>query len=537
MKPLDLYFFYKKREKIRGSFFLNLLVDRVRKTILKVYKPYNYKFIDRVISFAKFLIVSLFYFICYMTTSMNSEFYQLIPYALYMGIGFFSVLSILVLTGRDNLNLHKDHYFRMLSEKRNTLVKEALNKRINYIFFNWIVPFTFFPFLYISLIDESYHVFYWINYTILLYFSTKLLSFLTQRIFFEYLKGAFILKEFLQILLTVIVLLTALVINISFLAIVDLLHINLDIRLLSIFWIVSILPFSLLQKNVYGKTINYSLTNRLISVKKKQSKHNRIRKPSRFAKILFGKNNFRNQLLNKDLIRFYRKEKPYFFSIVVHTIIAILYSLFLITSLRENGSITTVIVVDNIFFGIIISFIISYMYKFKDETWYSSEKQNIKLFHKIGYDKHEIYKVKLKLNYIVFSPIILGSVVVPVFFAFNVNIQSLLYILIRIPIQILYISLIIRYLILEDTKHPRIKAGDHLTSMGAVTMIALVIIVQIMGFTYGFISMDNYNHILSSIKNLEWHALVGILVLMIIIRVKYHFHEKKFFGNTEEKDD
>src|SRR5690554_1883888 len=124
MTDFNLFFYYKNRKKIRDDYLFESLFFKLKNFILLHYKEDNYKVVDNLIRISKLIIVSLFYLIVIFSINIKYESLHIIGYGVFVFFGFFIAL-ISISYNRDSLkNVEHDHYFRMLSENRNELLKQ-----------------------------------------------------------------------------------------------------------------------------------------------------------------------------------------------------------------------------------------------------------------------------------------------------------------------------------------------------------------------------------------------------------------------------
>lgn len=531
----DLYFFYYNRKKIRDSFFLDAFPKQLKEFILKNYIFEKYKFMDKLIIASKLILFSIFYFVIYKATSIPDEFAQVIPYTIYFFISFFGTLTLLDYNKKAIPDIEHDHYFRMIGDNRNDLVREVMNRRIMYSFTNWIIPFTLFPFIYASISGGFQYFALYFVFTVLFYLITKIIIFISQRILFDYVKGIVIVDTIVVFVFVMIILGFSLLLTIvpAFAATV-ILNSSIEIIVKLTVYSLLILILYYLSTKIYNSSLKYSLTNSVILKKKSRVKTNQIKNPNMFLQLLFGKNDFQNKLLAKDLITYYRKSKQEFVTMIIMGGASLIYSSMLVATMFSDDSILgSTMFIDNIFIVLVSIFFIMNLYRMKDTTWYSSEGLNLLIYSKMGFDKYQIYKEKLKLNYLILSPLVIAYIFLPLFFTFNMDSYTIGYILMRIPLLYLFFTNIIDYSIIQDVLNPRKNKYDIISGMGSLNLIILIIVIQGFGLSYVFLNIGSESFLFSGIKNLELITYFVLLFIMIILKLQNRFTSKKLIGKIE----
>ena len=534
-KDYELYFFYKNRQKLRDSLFLDMFPKGVKMILLQHYKIENYLLLDKLLAIFKTVIVSLFYFVLYKATYIPKDLALGLSFTILGVFTFFSTLFLLDYNKRTIPDIEHDHYFRMLGKHRNDLVKQVMRKRINYAFLNWMIPFTLFPFVYAGLLGDYRYILLYLIFIIIFYFITNITLFLTQRLLYDYIRGLAIINSitvfyFLAVIIGVSIGLTiGPTLLFSFINII-----YLEVVSNVITYVLILIVLYSIYNRVVKNALNYSLTNVLLLRKKSRMKRNQISNPNIFITIFYNKNDFQNKLLTKDLISFYRGAKDELWAILIYASMSIVYTVFLITTFLEfQNNIPSLMMIDNAFSVIISIFFILTLYRLKNITWYSSEGRNLLLYSKLNYDKYAVYKSKKKLNYIILSPIILFYIFVPIFFGINNDSSMIIYGLLRIPLLYLLFSNIIDYSILQDTLYPRKYHYQMVAGLGKINLITLIFMFQGIGLTYLLINANSISSFLGNFNNFSL-LIYGILyIFLLFLKVKYIYQSKKLVNIFE----
>ena len=534
-KKYDLYFYYNNRKKIRDSFFLDTFPKFVKETILSKYSFGKYKSIDRLIVVSKLILISLFYFVLYKATYITDEISLVIPYAPFGLISFFSSMFLLEYNKRGIVDIEHDHYFRLLGDNRNSLLKEVMKRRINYAFLNWLIPLTVFPFIYASFVGGYEYIVFYLVFVAVFYLVTIIIVFVSQRLLFDYLKEMVVIDSIIEILF--LGLLFSISIGLTVLPTIVLHLIQLyTVEVLMNVLIYASIIIALYYANlkVQQSTINYSLSNAIIQGKKSRVKVNQIQTPNAFLSLFKGNNDFQNKLLVKDLVSYYRKDKKELFTMIIWGIMSAIYSGMMISSLTSNDSVfLDNMMIDNLFVVMVSTFYIITLYRLKDSTWYSSEGSNLLMFSKFGYDKYSILKSKLKLNYIILSPFIVIYMLAPLFLTFTMDVDSVIYTLLRIPVLYLYFTNIVDYSLIEDSFNPRKTKYDVVSGMGVINLIALIVIVQGFGLTYILMNTSGDNALLNNVHNIEGIIYLLVLLTMVLVKGRFMLKRRKLKGVYE----
>lgn len=530
----DYYFFYYNRKKIRDSFFLDVFPLFVKKIILKHYTVDQYNLMDKIVIISKILLFSLIYFIIYKATYVNEEAALVIPYTVLGLVALFSLFSLLSYSKQTIPDIEHNHYYRMLGDNRNDLVKNVMYKRNIYAFTNWIVPLTLFPFVYAAIvIGYEYIVFYFII-IVLFFYILNIVVFLSQRILFDYLKKMVIIDTVVLFLIMGFISLSTLFLVVGPTSLISLISIvPIEVLINVLVYSVMIVGFHKLNLKVMKSTINYSITSTIVLTKKSRTKRNQMIEPNRFIKFFYTNDNFRNKMINKDFITYYRKDKKEFFVVIILMVSAIVYSLFIgASSNAKEADLLRTIILDVNFNFIICLIFINNLFKQKDITWYSSEGRNILFYSRLGYDKYQVLKAKLKINYILNGIYLFFYMIVPVFFIFTTNLEGAIYMGLRVIVIYLLYSNIIDYFLTEDATNPRAYKYDQLAGMGKFNMMTLIAMGSgVIAFVY-FKSTDETS-LISTVPNLGFIVMGVVIGILTIIKIINIMKQQKFKGIFE----
>jgi hypothetical protein len=533
-QTFKLFFYYKNRKKIRDSFFLENFPPYVKTTILKHYSIENHKLIDFLVVLTKLFLFSLAYFIIYKATYITSDASQIVAFSLLTFVIFWATLSLFSLNKQSLPGVEHDHYFRMLGQHRNDLLKQVMYKRNKYAFLNWIFPITFFPFFYISILSGWEFIVFYLLMMVFGFFVVNIMLFLSQRLLFDYLKNIVIIDTLVVFfLMGIAVFISIMLYLIPIWLFPDIGIVWLEIGSGILYFLVSIFLLSKLNSWIMKNTINYSITSSIILSKKSRAKTNRLKDPGFFISLFYRKDNFRNALITKDLLTYYRKDKRELFVMIVMMLMAIMYSFFNGSTINaQEFDILDSVALDTILNFMIVIFFVLNVYKMNDTTWYSSEGKNLQMYKKLGYDKYQIYKAKSKVNYIINGIYITLYIFVPFLFIFNSNFEGIIYLVLRALILYLLYTNIIDYFLLEDTFNPRVKRYDIVAGMGRFNMI---LIIGMISFAISYISIAAQNGalFLENIPFLGYIILTTILTILLVIKTRNNFKEKKLIGMFE----
>lgn len=528
MSNFNLFFYYKNRSKIRNSFLLESISARLKEIILFHYREDNYKYIDNLIRIVKFFVFSLVYLIMIISVDFNYDSLHMIGYVVFAFFGFFIALVSLSYNRESLKNVEHDHYFRMLSENRNELLKQITFRRVNYGFFNWLIPFSF-PLFFFAAIFTSFHfIIQYIVLLVLYYLFIFVFIFATQKLIFKYLKKTIIIGDILIYLFSVLIVGFPIVLHFLMLMLAGLFD-NYIGALLIYSSLSVLLIFALwsLRTLVYKTTYNYSITNTLLVGYKKNYKGNKLKKPSLFIKLFYGKDDFSNVLLTKDLLSFYRKDKRETFSLIFVSVLSFVYSGFLISSLQTDDSIVSIFPVDNIILSMIMIFFVITNYRYKEMNWYSSEDRNLELFKRLKHEPIKIYKSKLKLNSILLLPMILIYAISPLFFILTFSDSGMIYSFIRIVFVVMYALILLEYPLINDARKTIVKKYKDVLFMGAGDLSMFIFFVQGIGLTV-LLTYISTIAMVSQYPYVYWIVIGLLFAMMIIMKIRFLIIRRSF---------
>ena len=528
MPNFDLFFYYKNRFKIRNSFFLESLSPKLKTLILFHYREDNFKLIDNLIRFFKFLLFSVIYLVLIISIDFNYESLHIIGYVVFSFIGFFIALMMLSYNRESLKDVEHDHYFRMLSENRNELLKQIALRRINYGFLNWLIPVSFPLFLYAAIFTSFHFIVQYIVLITLYYLFLFIMIFATQKLLFKFLKKTIIIGDILIYIFSILIvgcpiILHFLMLMISFLFESDfsvmLVYLTLSIFLIFILWYLKIL--------IYKTTYNYSVTHTLLLGNNKNYNGNKLKNPPFFIKLFLSKDNFSNLILTKDLLSFYRKDKRETFSLLFLIVMSFMYSFFVITSLTNEEAIQSVIPVDNTFLTVIMILFVIANYRYKEINWLSSEGKNLELFKKLEYEPLSLYKSKLKLNSIILLPMILIYVVSPLFFIFSYNYAGMMYAFIRVVFIFTYALIILEYPLISDARKTLIKKYKNKLFMRVSDLVMFIFFIQGVGLSF-FLTFVFEKLSILEYSYLYWIFIVVMFLVMVISKIRFLYIRRSF---------
>jgi hypothetical protein len=436
-------------------------------------------------------------------------------------VSFFTMLILFSYNKQTVENIEYDHYFRMLGDNRNDFLKEVIKRRNIYAFTNWVVPLTSFPILYSNISDGFKGMFIYSIGILIFFFIINILSFVSQRLMFEYVKRVFILEPFVIYILTILsTVMTLLFIFVPMILINSVTSISLQIVLYFITYIAILVALFICSRIVMKKAIHYSVTNVIIHKKKTRIKKNGILYPSLFVRLFSGKDEFNNVIVNKDVISYFRRDKGGYFYTIIMMISTLFYSLFNISTITDGTTnLLDYLLIDTILNYVICFFLVSSLYQMRKHTWFSSEGKNIRMYYRLGYDKYSLFKAKQKVNYILNGVYLIPYIVIPLFFVFSVNIEGIIYILLRAMILILLYTTIINHFLVSDATNPNIHDYDPVAGMGRVNMMMLLGMFSV-GILFLALSGNEETSWISEIPYLGYFVMLFVLTILLIIKMK-----------------
>lgn len=510
----DLFFYYKKREKIRSNFLLTYLLPKLKFTILNNYKSDNYKDIDLYLLGIRTLLTSLIYFIIIKATYASVETVQFFTYFFLFILMFFGTLALIGKISSGLQVLEKNHYYRMIGDRRNELLREELTSRINLVVIRVIFPFTFFLYIYLSIKVNYLIIFQYLFGIAIFYYSLRIFLFLMQYFYFVVLKKVEFLKGMFAAFSTFFI------IGFSFFCVYVPSFLEYSINNSYLFLLVYILIelviiFLLIKisKKAYKRSYSYSVTHVLIQKKEIKVKRNFIERPSKLIKFFIRKNTIVNSIFKKDHLQMRRRDKKEFYGMVFFVYIG-LYQIFTILALIEEDGILTSIFIDVSILTITLILYYLNFAKLKNAVFYSSEWENLKTYHTLGYDKYSIYKAKEKMCYLLSFLPILTVIIVPMLPMFLYGTSEIIWVFIRIPYIILTVLLIIDYHLLQDVRYVRTSTIDPIRGMGVWNVLTLLFFINgvMNGFVVNLFMKEN-----SIFLGNEYLLIVYYCILLLIL--------------------
>lgn len=532
MQDFNLYFYYKNRNKIRNSFFLESFSAKLKPFLLFHYREDNFKWIDNLIRMTKFLVFSIIYLIIILSTDFDYESLHMIAYVVFASIGFFIALFSLSYNRESLKEIEHDHYFRMLSENRNELIKQIIVRRINYGFLNWLIPLSFPLFICAALFTSFHFIIQYIVLLALYYLSLYIFIFITQKLLFNFLKRTVLISDIFIYIFSVLIVGFPIILHVFMIIISDRIANYLN-ALLMYASLSAFILFALwnLKLFIYKKTLSYSITHTLLVGTRKIYKENQLKKPHVFIRMFYGKDEFSNLILTKDLLSFYRKDKREVFSLIFVSLFSVAYAGFLITTIQTVESMISIISIDNIFLSVIMIFFVMAHYRYQAINWFSSEGRNLELFRKLKHKPISLYHSKLKLNSIVLLPMILVYAILPLIFIMTYDSSKIAYVILRILFILTYANILLEYPLINDTRKTLIKKYKDKLFMRAVDLNLVIFFVQGIGLSL-LLNYISVNTIISQYPYI--YVIVLGLIFVFMILTKIHFiHMRRMIQRKE----
>ncbi len=530
MTDFSLFFYYKNRNKIRNSSLLESISVKLKTIILLHYKEKNYKRIDNLVRLIKLLAFALIYFVIIISIDLNYDSLHLYGYGVFAFAGFFIALLLLSYNRTAFLNLDKDHYFRMLSENRNALLRQITLKRINYGFLNWLIPLSLPLFFYASIYTGFQ---FFITYSVMLglyYLFLYLIVFSTQKLMFKHLKKTVIIGDVIIYLFSLLIVGLSIGSHVLMLAISTKFEDNVNPLITYSILSVIILAFLVfLVRYIKRISFKYSITNAIKNTNMHKYKMNRLKKPPFIIRLFYGKDDFSNVILTKDLLSFYRRDKRETFTLIIITLLSLFYSGFVVSSLQDKESILSIIAADNVFLTVIMIIFVIALYRYKNVNWYSSEGVNHELFRRLNYRPLKLYKSKVKLNFLILMPMILLYAIAPLFFVFTYSYSGVAYALIRVFLIAIYAFTILEYVLISDARKTIVKSQNNSVFMDPMDLSMFIFFVQGVGLT-AILTILPEKPFFSGLSFIYW-IILGLVVLGIcILQIRFYLIRKSFTG-------
>lgn len=528
MPDFNLFFYYKNRSKIRNNYLLESFSAKLKNYILLHYREDNYKYIDYLIRIVKFFVFSIIYLILIFSTSFDYDSLHMIGYSVFAFMGFFIALFSLSYNRESLKNVEHDHYFRMLSENRNELLKQMTFRRLNYGFFNWLIPFSLPLFLYAAIFTSFHFMIQYIVLLVLYYLFLFILVFATQKILFKFLRRTVFIGDILIYVFSILIVGFPIILHILMLLIAELFghYINTLFIYSSASGLVIFALWSL-KIFIYKTSFNYSATHTLLVGDKKNFKGNKVKQPNFLIRLFYGKDDFSNVILTKDLLSFYRKDRRETFSLLFISVISLVYSGFIISSLQTGDFIISIIPVDNIFLSVIMIFFVITNYRYKDMNWYSGEGRNLELFRRLEHEPLKVYKSKVKLNSIILLPMIVLYAIPPLFFMLTYSYSGMIYALIRIVFIMMYALVLLEYPLINDAKKTIIKKYKDILFMRAGDLSMFIFFIQGIGLTV-LLTYISEKTLFSEYSYIFWLVIGILFTWMILVKIRFLFIRRSF---------
>ncbi len=528
MTDFNLYFYYKNRSKIRNNYLLESFSAKLKSYILLHYREDNYKYIDYIIRIVKFFVFSVVYLILILSTSFDYDSLYIISYSVFGFMGFFIALVTLSYNRETLKNVEHDHYFRMLSENRNELLKQISLRRVNSAFFNWLIPFSLPLFLYSAIFTSFHFIVQYIFSMFIYYLVLFIFVFATQKTLFKVLRRTVFIGDMLIYFFSILVIGIPIILHIFILILSEIFGNQINPLLIhSLVSVIFIFVLWILKTFVYKSSFKYSATHTLLVGDKLIFKRNKVKQPNLFIRLFYGKDDFSNVLLTKDLLSFYRRDRRETFYIVFTSFISLVYSFFIVFTLQSGDSIISIIPLDNVFLSVIMIFFVITNYRYKDINWYSSEGLNLGLFKRLKYEPLKIYQVKVKFNSIILLPMILLYAISPLFLVFTINYQGVIYVLIRFIVIMLYALILLEYPLINDAKKTIIKKYKDLLFMRAGDLAMFIFFIQGIGLSV-LLTYLSENTLFTEYSYVFWFV-IGVLILsMVLVKVRFLYIRRSF---------
>lgn len=519
-KEFKLLFYYESRNRIRNSFFLDY-IKKLKAIVLNNYTLHNYSNINNGLTLLRTLIINAIYFIIYKATYAKEEVGQTAFVLILMVFLFFAGLMLLQQNKEVQDNIHKNHYYRMLGKDRNKLLKAVMTNRINRYTFNAVMPFTIGLALFTGLTSSMNFFIAYIAILFLFRYLFQVVLFLTQRLFFEHLR----VVPFVYGILTMVITSLSLIVIVAISVFPFLLESRLTVPIH--YYIVYILIEAiiiflayLLEKNIKKHTMNYSITNVIVNTRDKKKRINRIEQPHRIFKWYLTTDSFLNALFLKDVYSLLREKKSYLISTITSLLMFLFYQFFIVVTFFENAETNTNFFVDVLITGILLLFFMSNFFSLKNNTFYSSEWEQLRHYRILGYDKYDIYRAKKRTNYYIMYFFFAIATIPSIGGIFTFEINIIIQCILRTIYCYLIYTFVIDYHLLQDVKNKRKLMIDPLRGIGTFNFtVALMVIFTIAPLFLTF-----------KIPNLELPLAIIMVTTLAILKLNTKRQESKLKG-------
>jgi len=526
VKLFDRYFFYQAREDIKNSFLLESLSKRFKTWILNRYSVKNYKTINAYLALLKTLLFSAIYGLIFLSLEVSADFLLGLTYALFFVVGGFMSLIILSLSRQAIDGIEHDHFFRVLAKNRQSLIKRVLVKRLNKGFFLWFIPLTFMPVLVTSLSGSLVMILHYPFILITFYLVLYSTIFLTQKLYFHTLRNHPIISDISLYCFSGLTLILSFGVQLLLMGLSTLVRASYEILVYIGPLIFYIGVLWLIKGLVYKHTLNYSFTHTVIMKQRAYVKSNKIQKPYKVLKLFTKKHKVLQQILMKDLLSFYRKDKREFFSLLTTSLMSVVYSGFIISALSQSEGLLSVFIGDNVLLIMIMIFTVFYLYRFKAITWVSSEDKYLTFYQTFDVDHASLYKVKVSLNQILLMPALLIYGALPFIFSLWQG-ELLPYTSLRLIVIVLYALVMIKYPLIRDA----LKIHEKRTNSFFAAQDLVVIILLIQGaLLFGLVFISGQ----LGIESVGVYSIIGLFIVALMIENFHIRHLEKRLKRTGE---
>lgn len=531
----DLLFYYKAREKLRNNHLLSLTSPKLHDYILGKYTKSNYKLINNIFIAAKILIFTLIYSIIIFTTEFNKDSLLTNSLGLFFFFSYFVALLMITSNKESLKNIEHDHYFRMLAENRNELIRISTTKTINYSILNWLMPLTMPLFIITALTSDLMYFAYYLGLLLKFYLLLYIVVFGSQKLLFRHLKKSIIIKDLLIFLFAFVIVgvlfsLHIIIVNLSLIK-------GIFKRPYLGYIVITILVIALLylvKRLVKKHSLKYSLTDGLIVKNTKKYKNNKITKPPFLIKLFHKKDKDANIILTKDLLTYYRSRKDEFYGMIIFQIMMIAITGMFISFLEEGSTIFEAMGIESIFTGVIMILLITVISRYKDNYWYSSESKNLDFFKKLEIKPISIYNAKVTFFKVLTVPTILIYTLLPLVFISRYDYNLIYYVFLRIPIIFLYSSVLLKYQLINDAKKSVFKLKK--LFFRGVDLIILILFIQIIGLSILFMTTNNTKTIFNVNPLITTTVLIIAFIFLLINKILQYRTKNKILNHGGMKN-
>ncbi len=515
-----LFFYYESRRRVQNSFFLGL-IKKLKEKVLNIYTEKNFKLINQLLLLFRVIIVNVVYFILYKATYLTVEVVEVITVVLFMMLLLIFSLALLNQNKTVVEDIEKNHYFRMLGDKRNNFLKEIMTERINRYVFYYLFPLTIGLALFVGVYSSINYILVYGSLLLLYRYLFQTLLYITQKLYFAYLRSVPVVDGILTYVFSGLSL--SLITFLSFAPFFITNYISSSILSIVLYVTIELLFITLavfVERKSKKKTMNYSVTNVIINKKTKKIKNNRMIAPHKIFRIFLGKDTFVNMIFLKDIYSVLRNKKQHFTANITVIILAFFYQIFFIAAMYETSELSTNLMVDSIIGVFVVLFFLTNFIALKNETFYSSEWIHLRDYKRLGYDKFSVYRAKKKTNYFIMYFYLLSFVISSVISLFTFDVEVIIHAIVRIGYYYLLFTLIIDYHLIEDVKNNRVYTSDPVSGIGGFNFAVLLFGVFGIGFNYLLINIENVTLV-----------VIVFILLLIILKIINRVREQKLRGS------